>query len=113
MSVVKTTLYIVQKGGLWLFFSHAVTILGQFFLIKYLAVEGSKELFAQFSIVMLINAGMMMIFFGALTQWALRYYQEFHERKRVEEYFHIFKTGSDDIASRSCNHIVRRGTFCF
>jgi len=87
MKAIISLLYLFQKGGHWLFIGHGLTMLGQFVLIKYIAEEGSKALFGQFAIAMLIVTGLATLFFGPVTQWLLRYYQEFNERKRQREYY--------------------------
>ena len=78
---------LIQKGGLWLFFGHGFTLLGQFALIKYIAAFGSKAIFGQFAITMLVVAGFATLFFGPLIQWVLRHYQEFFEHNREQEYY--------------------------
>lgn len=89
MRAWESLVYLIQKDGHWLFLGHGLTLLGQFVLIKYLAVATSKSLFGQFSIAMLVVAALGALFYGPLVQWALRHYQEFFERKRLGEYFYL------------------------
>ena len=65
--------HVIEQGGHWLLFGHALTVLGQFALIKLLAVSTNPAVFGQFSIVMLIVAAMMTLMYGPLTQWFMRF----------------------------------------
>jgi len=87
LNIINSIKFIIRQGGLWLSLGHFITIIGQFVLLKMIAVFGSKELFGQFAIVMLIYSGQHILFYGPLVQWAIRHYQEFLERKRTHEYY--------------------------
>lgn len=87
MKSVESILVVLKQGGLWLFFGHMLTILGQFVLLKLIAIYGSQELFGQFAIVMLVYSGMQILLFGPFSQWAIRHYHEFIERNRAADFY--------------------------
>ena len=79
--------HVIEQGGHWLLFGHALTVLGQFALIKLLAVSTNPAVFGQFSIVMLIVAAMMTLMYGPLTQWFLRFTSHMGEAERSHVVF--------------------------
>lgn len=91
MQLLSSLSFIVQRGGAWLFIGHIFTVIGQLVLIKIIAVYGSKELFGQFAIVMAVVTAISSLFYGPLTQWAIRYYQLFYKKKQLKDYFRLIK----------------------
>ena len=94
MQLLSALSFIVQKGGAWLFIGHIFTVIGQLVLIKIIAVHGSKELFGQFAIVMAVVTAISSLFYGPLTQWAIRYYQLFYKKQQLKDYFRLIKLAS-------------------
>ena len=72
-----------------LFLGHGLTIAGQFFVIKLISLYESPDFLGRFVVVLLIYGAVQTVLFGPVTQWALRFYQEYHESERLGVYFKI------------------------
>lgn len=80
-------LLVLKQGGSWPFLGHLIALIGQFALLKIIALIGTVELFGTFALTMAVVAGLNILLFGPLTQWAIRHYQESFENSVLKEYY--------------------------
>lgn len=91
MKAIQSLFFVLREGGSWLLLGHVITLLGQFLLLKIIAVYGSSQMFGQFAIVLLIFSALQILLYGPVTQWAIRHYQEFAERNRLGDYYTVVR----------------------
>lgn len=72
----------------WPMLGHLISVLGQFGLMKIVAMLGGKSLFGQFALVLALVAAANMLIFGPFTQWAMRDFQDAKENGKLKDYFY-------------------------
>lgn len=78
----------INFGVAWPVIGHLVSVLGQFGLLKILAVVGGNSLFGQFALILALVTFANMLFFGPFTQWAIRDYQQAKEEGNLTCFFY-------------------------
>lgn len=72
----------------WIFFGQIAAVLGTLALVKVAAVASTPGIFGRFALILAVGWGINAILFAPIAGWALRYYQEAREARRLRAYYH-------------------------